>query len=48
MYLLDTSCDPVSCGAEYSVVKVPVNIMGILDTRSEWAGEQISGDVREE
>ena len=48
MDLLDTSCDPVSCGAEYSAVKGAVNIMGILDNRTEWADEQISGDVREE
>jgi len=34
----------VSCGAECSVVKVAVNIMGLLDVRSNWAGEQISGD----
>jgi hypothetical protein len=48
MDLLDTSCDPVSCGAEYSAVKGAVNIMGILDTRTEWAGVETSGDVREE
>ena len=48
MDLKDTVVSVCSGGSEYSLVDVTVNFMGFLDLTSNWVGEQISGDIREE